>query len=287
MHKNYTLLTHGLSRSWGFNRDTYVDEINEMYATTVRRSEMLERIATGVQEIVKTQQTLLGQGIKALQPGVDCLEAVVDHGDIDDIAGIFVGSSKHIVNQVRKLGRSVIYKICHYLHDTRIPLQKSYVALHRWNEKEEEMYSEWRSIDADSLNTPEELSEAHCCLGGLVRDQRKLLMSLRDEFANAIDADNDGGKLLHLLARCAQGNLAVQQLRAQNQLEQENATVEAGENALRDTIHPEVNAHRSTNISLVEYLGSITSFKMCKILIDFRAKVHGEQKHIADAIGVE
>ena len=236
-----------------------MEETREMHEPAVRRSDVLELISTAVQELVKTEQKLLRQGVESLEPGVTRLEVVEDPGSIDDIAGDFVGSSTHIAGQVRRLGRSAVYKMCRYLHDTRIPLQKSYVALHRWNEKEKEVYHEWRSINSDSLDTTDELSEAHHCLGGLVRDQRKLLMSLRNEFTNAMDADKDDGKLMHLLAYCTEAQLTVSQLMAQKQLERDDATVEAGENALRESIHPGVSAHRSTNIMLVEHLESIAS----------------------------
>ncbi|KAK0515554.1 hypothetical protein JMJ35_001588 [Cladonia borealis] len=46
----------------------------------------------------------------------------------------------HIVGQLRKLARSTVY-------DIQVPLEKSYVAIHNWNEKEKEKYNEWRSIN--------------------------------------------------------------------------------------------------------------------------------------------
>ena len=262
-------------------------ETREMHELAVQRSDMIELISTAVQELVKTEQNLLRHGVESLEPGVTRLEVVEDPGSIEDIAGAFSGSSTHIVGQLRKLGRSTVYKMCRYLYDIQVPLEKSYAAIRRWNEKEKEDYDSWRSINPANLSSTRELAEAACCLSELVRDQLKLLNSLKDEFANAMNVDKVEGQLMHLLGYCMNAQLAVQQLMTQKQLGRDEATVEAGENALRESIHPRMNVHRSTNIALIEHVESIAAIKICQILIDFRVEMNKAREKIATAIEVE
>ena len=280
------MLTHGLSNDWSFSREMIMGETREMQEMAVRRADLIELISTDVQELVKTEQNLLRHGVESLEPGVTRLEVVEDPGSIADIAGDFSGSSTHIVGQLQKLGRSTVYKMCRFLNDIQIPLERSCVAIRGWNEKEKEKYNEWRSIDPGSLNSTRDLAEAHRCLSNLVRDQLKLLRSLEDDFTNAMDADKVDENLMQLLVHCIGAQLAVQELMAQKQLERDEALLEAGEDALRQSIHPRMNAHRSTNIPLVEHIESIASLKMCEILVDFRTKIRREKERIENAIGV-
>ena len=233
--------------------------------------------------LVKTEQTLLRHGIESLEPGVVRLEVVEDPGSIDDIAGDFCGSSTHIIEQLRKLGRSTVYKMCRYLYEIQIPLEKSYVAIRRWNEKEKQNYKEWQSIGPGNLNSSQDLANAYRCLNNLARDQLKLLLSLKSEFANATNANEVDGRLTHLLAYHDGAQLTVKKLMAKRQLERDDATMEAGEHALRSSIHPGVNAHRSTNVPLVEQVESIVALKMCETLVEFRTKILRERDRIEKA----
>ena len=72
---------------------------------------------------------------------------------------------------------------------------------------------------------------------------------------------------------------------AQKELERDDATMEVGENALRESIHLRMNAHRSTNIPLVEQVESIAALKMCETLIDFRREIQAGKEKIESTIG--
>ena len=214
----------------------------------LRRSDAIELISTAVAKLVKTDQHLLRHGLDSLEPDVSRLDVIEDPGSIEEIAGSFLSSPTHMDVRLRKLGRSTIYKICRYLHDVSFPLDKSYVAIRNWNEKETEKYDQWRSINPDSLETTYKLMEAHHCLRNLLRDQFKLLTSLMHEFPNAIDADEVSRKLMQLLVHCVEAQFVVQDLMARKQLNKDDATMEAGENALMGAMHPTVNAYRSANV---------------------------------------
>ena len=287
MHdKHYTMLTHNLSDNWDISRKTIMAKTREMHEVALRRSEAIEVISTAVARLVKTEQHLLRHGLDSLEPGVSRLDIIEDPGSIDEIAGSFLSSQIHMDMQLRRLGRSTVYKICRYLHDVSFPLEKSYVAIRNWNEKETEKYDEWRSINPDSLETTFKLMEAHHCLRSLLRDQLKLLTSLKHEFSNAIDADEVNGKLMELLVHCVEAGLAVQDLMIRKQLNKNDATMEAGENALMRAIHPTVNAHRSANVSLVECVAGTAALKICETLITFRMDMQREKDKIEKAIGV-
>ena len=103
-----------------------------------RRSDVIEATSAALEKLVKTGQKLLRHGVDSLAPNITRLEDVEDPGSLDDIAGDLYGSSRHMDGQLRKLGRSTVYKMCRYLYDIQIPLEKSYVAIRGWNEKEEE-----------------------------------------------------------------------------------------------------------------------------------------------------
>ena len=264
-----------------------MSETREMHEMAVRRSDVIKLISTAVEELVKTEQHLLRHGLESLEPGIVRLEVVEDPGSVGDIAGNLCGSLTHIVGQLQRLGRSTVYKMCRYLYDVQFPLEKSYVAIRRWNEKEKEKYDEWRSVDPSSLNTTHKLAEAHRCLSNLVRDQLELLISLKNEFTSVTDATEGHRQLINLLARSDDAQNAVQEVMAQKQLDKDEARVEAGETALMEAIHPRVNFHRSTIIPLVEKAESIAGLEACELLIDFRMKIQREKEKTENAIGVE
>ena len=290
MYKHHPRLTNDLSDLFSLGHVTIMSETRKMYEMATRRSNVIEATSAAVEELVKTEQRLLRHGVDSLAPGVTRLEDVEDPGSIDDIAGNFCGSLTHMDGQLRKLGRSTIYKICRYLDDIKLPLEKSYEAIHEWEEKEQERYNAWRTINLESLESKDklhQLGEAHIGLYNLVRGQLELLMSLKNEFTSVTDAKEGHRQLMSLLARRDDAQNAIQQVMAQKQLDKDEAKVEAGEIALMEAIHPRVNFHRSTIIPLVEKYESIAGLEACELLIDFKLKIQREKEKIENAIGVE
>ena len=189
--------------------------------------------------------------------------------------------------QLRKLGRSTIYKICRYLNDIQVPLERCYETIREWNEKEKEEYNEWRSINLESQGSNHKLAEALSHFMDLVRDQLELLISLNNGFTSVTDAKEGHRQLMSLLARRDDAQNAIQQVMAQKQLDKDEARVEAVEIALMEAIHPTVNFRRSTIIPLVEKVESIAGLEACELLIDFKLQIQRVKEKIDNASEVE
>ena len=283
--KHNLRLTHDHSNHSSYARETIVRETRAIHEIATRRSDVIETTSTAVVKLVNTGQTLLRHGLESFAPGTTRVEALKDPGSIDDIAGDFLGSSTHIAGQLNKLGRSTVYKICRYLNDIQVPLEKCHEAIREWNERERETYSEWRSINLDSLDPT--LCQPHLCLQGLVDDQLKLLVLLKVEFTGMTGATEGHKDLMDLFGRCAGAQSAVQRVVAQEQLEEDEARIEAETSALTEAIHRGVSLHRSTNVPLVRHLESIVGLKLCGIVLEFGRKIEGLKQKIENAIEVE
>lgn len=258
-------------------------ETRAMHQIAIQRSNVIELTSTALQKFVKTVQKLLRHGVGYLAPGITRLEVVKDPGSIDDITGVYCWSLTQMDEQTRTFGRSIIYKMCQYLDNIYIHLEKSYEAIRKWNENEQEEYNEWRSIDVDSLDSRHKLIDAHYLLLNIVDDQLKLLVSLKSEFTSMTNADM---KLMDLFAQCAGSQLAVQ-LMAQKQLERDDATMEVGKSLLLEAMHPELNFHRSTHIAFIKHFASVAALGSCEVLMDFRSEIQEEKGKIENVVGVE
>ena len=127
-------------------------ETREMHKVATRRDSAIELTSTAVKGFIKTRARLLRYGVDCLTPGVTQLDAVEDPGSIDEIVGDFCGSSIHIDERIRRLGRSTIYQICRHLSDIQVHLEKCHQAICNWKETERKTYCKWRSIDLNDLD---------------------------------------------------------------------------------------------------------------------------------------
>ena len=251
-----------------------------MYHTARRRSNMIERTSTSIKKLVKTVQTLLRRGIQFFEPGLTRFEAVKDLGSIDDITGDFCGSSTHMDRQLRKLGRLTIYEMCRYVDHVHVLLEKCYGAVRGWNEKELREFSQWRSIDLNNMDSGRKLNDAYTRLSDLIDDQLELLEFLKAEFIGMTDVRDSETKLMDLFEHLTQARFAVSLVQGGNGLKRDEARQQVKIQALREVIQREVDAHRSSNVILIEHLEGIVSLKSAEKALEFSKEVQARKEKL-------
>ena len=133
--------------------------------------------------------------------------------------------------KIRQLGRSTIYKLCRYVNRVQVPLERCYVAIREWTEKELEEYGGWRSSYRESQSLGRKLNDPYTRLSDLIEDQLKLLVSLKHEFVIVTDTKEADTELMDLFEHLLITQLTVQEIHKEHQLDQDEATKEAGKDA--------------------------------------------------------
>lgn len=273
MHKQYTTLTHVHSDQDSYGIATLIHKAKAMYTVAIRRSGSIRTISTAVKAFVKEGSKLLRCGVETPTPGMSQVDALKNPGSIKDIKAEFSGSSKHIDEQIRKLGRTTVYQMCRYLRDIQIPLEKCYEAIVDWEEMELKKYSKWRDTVVDGLNA-DNLCEAHNYLEHIVRHQLTLLELLNKGFSIMTESETGKERMekLFILVTDAQGT--VEELMDLKQLEVYQARQEVGENALVRAVGRGLPWHESANVPLIGPDKSMIAFESCKVVMEFVNKIH-------------
>ena len=255
-------------------------EAQEMHNTAHRHFRMIETTATSIEQLAWTVNKMLYHGIQFLQPALTRFEAVNDPGSMDNIAGNFCGTLTHVEDQLQKLGRLSIYKMCRYVDCVHVSLERCYGAVQAWNAKEPREFGQWQSIDLNGMDSARKLNRAYNRLSDLINNQLELLKLIKAEFTGMTDVRDSDTELVDLFERLTQAQFAVSLVQKEDGLTRDEAIERVKIQALREVIQRRVDAHRSSNVILIEHLESIMSLDLAEIVLEFSHYVQAQKEEL-------